>query len=159
MSKRLFIPVIVVLLFVLTSVAHAQEAPVAPALTEEQINQAFTIPSTATRTISNLKVEVHEDGVHVSFDMTVVRDGTSNTLNIIAILIALRVNQIQLENTMISNFQATRSQRLEVTGLVERAWNNYVESVFGDSPADLILAEGIIMRDGGICDPIRHMGC
>jgi hypothetical protein len=22
-----------------------------------------------------------------------------------------------------------------------------------------VAAQGIIMRDGGICDPIRHMGC
>lgn len=159
MSKRLFIPVIVVLLLVITSVAHAQEAPIATVLTEEQINQAFTIPSTVTRTISNLKVEVHKDGVQVSFDMTVTRDGTSNTLSIIAVLIGLQAYQIQLENTMISNFQATRNQRLEVKGLVEQAWTQYMESVFGDSQTDLVLAEGFIMRDGGICDPIRHMGC
>jgi hypothetical protein len=75
MSKRLFIGFIVVLLLALTSVAYAQEAPT---LTEAQINAEFTIPSTASRTISNLKVEVHEDGVHVSFDMTVTHDGTSN---------------------------------------------------------------------------------
>ena len=155
MSKRLFIPFMVVLLFVLTSVAYAQEAPV---LTQEQINQAFTIPSTATRTISNLNVEVHKDGVHVSFDMTVTRDGTSNTLSIIAILIGLRVNQLELENTMISGFQATRGQRREATGVVEQAWGDYMETVFGTSPT-VVTAEGIIMRDGGICDPIRHMGC
>lgn len=156
MSKRLFTPIIVVLLLMLSTVAYAQEAPV---LTEEQINKEFTIPGTATRTISSLEVDVQQDGVHMSFDMTVTRDGTSNTLSIIAILIGLRVNQVELENTMISNFQATRSQRNEVTGLVERAWQNYVASVYGDLPADLVTAEGIIMRDGGICDPIRHIGC
>jgi hypothetical protein len=156
MSKRLFIAFIVVLLLALTSIAYAQEAPT---LTEAQINAEFTIPSTASRTISNLKVEVHEDGVHVSFDMTVTHDGTSNTLSIIAVLIGLQVNHLTLENTMVSNFQATRNQRLAVTGLVEGAWSNYMEIVFGDSPTDLVSAEGIIMRDGGICDPIRHMGC
>jgi hypothetical protein len=156
MSKRLLIALIVVLLLALTSVAYAQDTPT---LTQERINQEFTIPSTATRTISNFKVEVHEDGVHVSFDMTVTRDGTSNTLSIIAILIGLRVNQIDLKNPIISNFQATRSQRLEATSLVERSWNNYMVSVFGDSPTDLVVTEGIIMRDGGVCDPIRHMGC
>ena len=26
-------------------------------------------------------------------------------------------------------------------------------------PAPAPTAQGIIMRDGGICDPIRHMGC
>ena len=155
MSKRLFIPFIVGLLLALVSVAYAQEAPV---LTQEQINQGFTIPNTASRSISNLNVEVHKDGVHVSFDMTTTRDGTSNTLSIIAVLIGLRVNQITLENTMVSNFQATRSQRREATGVVEQAWGDYMESVFGTSPT-VVTAEGIIMRDGGICDPIRHMGC
>ena len=27
------------------------------------------------------------------------------------------------------------------------------------SAASLTTTQGIIMRDGGICDPIRHMGC
>jgi hypothetical protein len=27
------------------------------------------------------------------------------------------------------------------------------------APAPAVSAQGIIMRDGGICDPIRHMGC
>ena len=27
------------------------------------------------------------------------------------------------------------------------------------SPAQVTTSQGIIMRDGGICDPIRHMGC
>ena len=27
------------------------------------------------------------------------------------------------------------------------------------SPSVAPTAQGIIMRDGGICDPIRHMGC
>ncbi|MCA0454580.1 MAG: hypothetical protein LCI00_11470 [Chloroflexi bacterium] len=156
MSKRLLIAFIVMLLLALTSVASAQEAP---SLTEERINQEFTIASTAARTISNLNVKVHEDGVYVSFDMTVTHDGTSNTLNIIAILIGQRVQQIDLKNSKISNFQATRSQRLEATGLVERSWTNYMDSAFGGLTTDLVLAEGIIMRDGGVCDPIRHMGC
>lgn len=158
MSKRSFTLIIVVLSLILSTVAYAQEAPVL-VLTEEQINKEFTIPSTATRTVSDLEVDVHEEGVYVSFDLTVTRDGTSNTLSIIAILIGLRVNQLELENTMVSSFQATRSQRTAVTGLVERAWEDYVTSVFGELPTDLVSAEGIIMRDGGICDPIRHMGC
>ena len=29
----------------------------------------------------------------------------------------------------------------------------------GDLPTVAATAQGIIMRDGGICDPIRHMGC
>ena len=27
------------------------------------------------------------------------------------------------------------------------------------SGASLTTTQGIIMRDGGVCDPIRHMGC
>jgi hypothetical protein len=27
------------------------------------------------------------------------------------------------------------------------------------TPAPAAASQGIIMRDGGICDPIRHMGC
>jgi hypothetical protein len=27
------------------------------------------------------------------------------------------------------------------------------------APAPITTTQGIIMRDGGICDPIRHMGC
>lgn len=27
------------------------------------------------------------------------------------------------------------------------------------APAPGAQAQGIIMRDGGVCDPIRHMGC
>jgi hypothetical protein len=26
-------------------------------------------------------------------------------------------------------------------------------------PAPVGTSQGIIMRDGGVCDPIRHMGC
>ena len=32
-------------------------------------------------------------------------------------------------------------------------------SIQGSAPAAGSVAQGIIMRDGGICDPIRHMGC
>jgi hypothetical protein len=158
MSKRSFTLIIVVLSLMLSTVAYAQEPPIL-VLTEKQINEEFTIPSTATRTISGLEVDVHEEGVYISFDMTVTRDGTSNTLSIIAVLIGLRVNEVVLENTMVSSFQATRSQRTAVAGLVEQAWGDYVTSVFGELPTDLVASEGFIMRDGGICDPIRHMGC
>jgi len=27
------------------------------------------------------------------------------------------------------------------------------------APAPVTTTQGIIMRDGGVCDPIRHMGC
>jgi len=32
-------------------------------------------------------------------------------------------------------------------------------SIQGSAPAAGSVAQGIIMRDGGVCDPIRHMGC
>ena len=32
-------------------------------------------------------------------------------------------------------------------------------AVFGTLAASPLAAQGIIMRDGGVCDPIRHMGC
>jgi hypothetical protein len=156
MSKRLFVLIIVGVLLVLSSVAYAQEAPVR-VITEAQITEAFTIPGTATRNISNLKVKVQADGVHLSFDMTVTRDGKSNTLNIIAILIGLQVNQLQVENPKVSGWQATASQQREVAGLVEGAWETYVTGVFGELPVDLPPAQGIIMSDGRICNP--RWGC
>ena len=27
------------------------------------------------------------------------------------------------------------------------------------APSTVATTQGIIMRDGGVCDPIRHMGC
>ena len=32
-------------------------------------------------------------------------------------------------------------------------------SIQGSAPVAGSVAQGIIMRDGGVCDPIRHMGC
>jgi len=153
MSKRSFTLIVVVLSLMLSTVAYAQDGPVL-VLTEEQINKEFTIPSTASRTISGLEVDVREEGVYVSFDLTVTRDGTSNTLSIIAVLIGLAVDQLELENTMVSNFQPTRAQRAAVTVMVERAWKGYLTGVFGEFQ---VPAEGIIMRDGGICNP--RWGC
>jgi hypothetical protein len=152
MSKRLFTLIIVGLLLVLSTVAYAQEKPVR-SLTEKQINETFTISSTAARTISNLKVKVQADGVHVSFDMTVMSDGTSNTLSIIAILIGLKANQVEVENKLVSGWRASDNQRREVAGLVDQAWGNYVTGAFGELPT----GQGIIMSDGRICNP--RWGC
>jgi hypothetical protein len=30
---------------------------------------------------------------------------------------------------------------------------------FSSVPGNATVTQGIIMRDGGVCDPIRHMGC
>lgn len=161
MARRFFILTSVLLLLAVFGVAQAQEPEFV--LTEEQINADFTIASTTTREISDLEVDVKEDGVHVSFQMTITRDGTSNTLSIIAILIGLfdrpRVSAIELENTLVSNFMVSPALRREVTRMVERSWNDYEANVIAQLPADLVPAGQIIMRDGGICDPIRHMGC
>ena len=32
-------------------------------------------------------------------------------------------------------------------------------SLAGQTVAPQVSTQGIIMRDGGVCDPIRHMGC
>jgi hypothetical protein len=32
-------------------------------------------------------------------------------------------------------------------------------AVLGTLVGSPLAAQGIIMRDGGVCDPIRHMGC
>lgn len=166
MSKRMLSLITTLLLLAVFSAAQAQE-PVSGeprfVLTEEQIKSDFSIASTATREISNLDVEVKEDGVHVSFQMTVIQDGTSNTLSIIAILIGLfdrpRVSAIELENTLISNYVVSAALRREVTRQVVRSWNDYEATVIADLPADLVpsSADGIIMRDGGICNP--RWGC
>jgi hypothetical protein len=34
-----------------------------------------------------------------------------------------------------------------------------VTTTIAPAPAGGMPTQGIIMRDGGVCDPIRHMGC
>jgi hypothetical protein len=108
-----------------------------------------------------LDVQVHEDGVYVSFQMTVTRDGTTNTINIIAILIGLfnqpRVSSINLENTMVSNWVVPPALQREVTNLVLDSWTHYEAGVLSNIPADQIPAQGFIMQDGKICNP--KWGC
>lgn len=166
MSKRLLSLITLVLLLSVFSVTQAQE-PVSGeprfVLTEEQINADFSIRSTSTREISDLEVDVKEDGLHVSFQMTVIQDGTSNTLNIIAILIGLfdrpRVSAIELENTMISNYTVPVLLQREATRLLVRSWNDYEAGVIAALPVEVVptSANGIIMSDGRICNP--RWGC
>ena len=167
MSKRMLSLITLLMLLAVVGVTQAQ-VRVTPSgepvflLTEEQINSDFQIPGSKTRQISNLEVDVQEDGVHVSFQVTITQNGRSNTLNIIAILIGLfdepRVSSLELENTMISNYIAPTSLRDEVSSLVLRSWNTYEADVLVNIPTEQLPTEGIIMRDGGICDPIRW-GC
>lgn len=165
MSKRLFVLLTVVLMLAAFSVAQAQQPTVSGAsnfvLTEAQINADFRIPSTATRRISNLDVDVKEDGVYVSFQVTVNRNGTSNTYNIIAILIGLfdepRITQLELQNAVNRNSVVPSSVRDEVSTMLLRSWNNYEATVLVDLPVDQVPTNGIIMRDGGICNP--RWGC
>jgi hypothetical protein len=167
MSKRLLTLITLLLLLATFSVTQAQEKGTASdeglVLTEAQIKADFSIPSTTARQISNLEVDVKEDGLHISFQMTLTRNGKSNTLNIIAVLIGLfaqpRVSSLMLENTMISGYIISPALRDEVTNLVLSSWNGYEATVLVSLPSDQIPTQGIIMRDGGICDPIRHMGC
>lgn len=166
MSKRLLSLIFTFLLLAAFSVAQGQELlPDEPrfVLTEEQINSDFRIASTLTREISDLEVNVKEDGLHVSFQMTVNRNGTSTKLNIIAILIGLfdqpRVSAIELENALISNYAVPASLQREVTRLLERSWNDYEAGVIAELPAELVpnTANGFIMSDGRICNP--RWGC
>ena len=167
MSKRLFVLITIVSMLVVFSVAQAQQPTTFDepnfVLTAEQINDEFSIPSTTTRQISNLEVDAQEEGLHISFQMTVTRDGTTNTLNIIAILIGLsdrpRVSALELENTLISNYVVPPSLRQEVMTLLLRSWNDYEASILADLPIAQVPIEGFIMQDGKICDPIRHIGC
>lgn len=131
MLKQVFMLCTILFILAFPVGVHAQEDPIF-VLTEEQINAEFTIPGTATRTISNLEVDVEEDGVQISFDMTVTQNGTVTTYNIIGILIGLakpRVTQLEMENTLISNFTASPNQRREVAGVVVRAWGDYMAGV------------------------------
>src|SRR5215213_2741567 len=162
MSKRLLSLMTILLLLAVFSVTQAQETVSDEprfVLTEEQINADFSIASTSTREISNLEVDVKEDGLHVSYQMTVIQDGTSNTLSIIAILIGLfdqpRVSAIELENTMISNYTVPVLLRREVTRQLVREWKNYEASVIAELPIELVptTANGFIMSDGRICNP------
>jgi hypothetical protein len=137
MSKRLLTIITAVLMLTVFSIGQAQEPPSGESvliLTEDQINAEFTIPSTATRMISNLQVDVQEDGVHISFDMTVTRDGTSNTLSIIAILIGLyQPEQQQMiwssSDLLVSQVRATGTQRRELANLIGSAWRIYMGDV------------------------------
>jgi hypothetical protein len=113
-------------LFAVSAIAYAQEAPVL-VLTEDQINAEFTLPSTATRTISDVEVDVQEDGVHISFELTAVHDGLSNTIFVGATLsglVPVRVSQVELEDTLVSNYVAPRRLQREVTNLLGRSWRN-----------------------------------
>jgi hypothetical protein len=121
-------------------------------LTEEQINAEFTIPSTTTRTISNLEVDVQEDGVHVSFQMTAISDGTSNTLIVGAVLsglVPVRVSQVEVENTLVSNYIVPRRLQREVTNLVRRAWRNYIRSLATRSGGEVI-GDSVVLGEDGI---------
>ena len=144
MLKRL-LTLITVLLLVVFSVAQAQEAPSGESvliLTEEQINADFTIPSTATRRISNLEVDVQEDGVHVSFDLTTTRNGTTTTQGIIAILIGLYQPEQQqmmwsFSDLLVSQVTATGNQRRELSNLIGRAWRGYIADVAQENALSL----------------------
>ena len=56
-----------------------------------------------------------------------------------------------LENTMISGYAVSTSRQVPLR------YNGHAG--LGASSAAAAASQGIIMRDGGICDPIRHMGC
>lgn len=65
-----------------------------------------------------------------------------------------------LENTMISGYAVSNSRQGLVlyNGHAELGANAARAPQSGATGA-AAASQGIIMRDGGICDPIRHMGC
>ncbi len=83
---------------------------------------------------------------------------------IIAILIGLfdqpRVSEIQFQNARNSNIRVPAAFQREATSLLTRSWSIYEAGIIAVLPSDLVPtgSNGIIMRDGGICDPV-HMGC
>ena len=48
---------------------------------------------------------------------------------------------------------------LALSGPAAAATASSAPSIQDSAPAAGSVAQGIIMRDGGVCDPIRHMGC
>jgi len=48
---------------------------------------------------------------------------------------------------------------LAISGPAAAAPAPAAPSIQGSAPVAGSVAQGIIMRDGGVCDPIRHMGC
>ena len=78
-------------------------------------------------------------------------DGTSNT-----VAFAERSSG----NTMISGYGVSNSrQGLLYNGHAGLGANAAGAPQSGTAGATAAASQGIIMRDGGICDPIRHMGC
>ncbi|MBI1257736.1 MAG: hypothetical protein GC204_09720 [Chloroflexi bacterium] len=160
MSKRVLSLISLLLLLTMVGVTQAQDNGSASQLLADQLKTGFHIPSSATRQISNVSVDMKNDGVHVSFQMTVVRDGTSNTMNIIAILIGLvgkpQVSSFEMENTLISSYSVGSGLRSEAMSLLLSSWNDFVATGL---PAGVDTSQSLIMKDGNICDPIRHIGC
>jgi hypothetical protein len=66
-----------------------------------------------------------------------------------------------LENTMISGYAVSNSRQglLLYNGHAGLGANAAGAPQSGPTGAAPAASQGIIMRDGGICDPIRHMGC
>jgi len=154
MSKQLFVLCTILLMLAFPIAVNAQEDPVF-VLSEEQINAEFTLPSTAARTVANLAVDVEEDGVQVSFDMTVARNGSTSTYNIIAVLIGLsHVRIMEFKDAWLTEFSATPSQRREVARVVSQAWELYLRGVLEENlldGTDLTLDDiEALMESGGI---------
>ncbi|GEM_PF-4695463 len=112
-------------------------------------DMSFSPTSTSSRTISNVRVaagDVNGDSVEISFDLTVTgRDGTSNTLSIIAILIGLvrergqstylnyRLEDVIISSVVAGNMIGTDARAQAVANAAARnvtsAFNRYVRSL------------------------------
>jgi hypothetical protein len=159
MSKPVFALFILLMLLAVSAVAQTQGTTSDEPffiLTEEQISREFSIPSSATRRISDLEVDVQENGVHLSFELTTTRNGTTTTTKIIAILIGLVQDTPQSSYTFdwvsITSVTAPGSLQRELETVVRRAWQNYVRSAMGgvDVSADHVEAISMLMAEDGI---------
>ena len=160
MSKRLLIFTIVLLLLAVTGTAYGQEPTAGElifTLTEAQINDEFTIPSTAFYSVSDVEVDVQPDGIHITLEVVDAHDGTSNTMGIIAILIGLvQDNRVSYSfyDILISSFDVRPSDATvrELGRLVRTAWQSYANNALRQSGIALnsIRLTDVLMEDEGI---------
>ena len=149
MSKRLLTFFTALLLAVPTIVSGQELTPDEPVffLTEEQINAEFTIPSTASRTISNLAVDVQEDGVHLSFQMTVPLSDTNT--NCAILLLHGDFASWFVGDAYDNEMGITRYEQRQINSAVLRAWRNYVRS-FATRSGGEVISDFVVLGDDGI---------
>ena len=149
MSKRLITFFTALLLAVPTIVSSQELMDDEPVffLTEDQINDEFTIPNSATRRFSNLEVDVQEDGIHVSFQMTVNLSDT-NTNHAILLLHGDFASWF-VGDAYDNEMGITRYEQRQINSAVLRAWRNYVRSLVTPTGGEVI-SDFVVLNDAGI---------